>query len=91
MSLKQESSQDGTEDGKNMHSLVSKMPPLIPLPQPGLWLSINTSNRGSRDIKDNIKTEHNKDLTGWQSLHLKCSSCLAIVHSSLVPSCDSLG
>ena len=71
------------EDG--MNSLMSRMPPLIPLPQPGHWLHINTANR---DIKDNIKTEHNKFLAGWQSFHLKCSSCLAIVHSSLVPSCD---
>ena len=81
MSAKQESAQDGM----NIPSLVSRMPPLIPLPQPGQWLPINTTNR---DIKDNIKTEHNKDLDGWQSLHLKCSSCLAIVHSSLVPSFD---
>ena len=73
------------QDGMNMQSLVSRMPPLIPLPQPGYWLPINTTKR---DIKDNIKTEHDKDLDGCQSLHLKCSSCLAIVHSSLVPSCD---
>jgi hypothetical protein len=73
------------KDVVNMPRLVSRMPPLIPLPQPGHWLHINTSNR---DIKDNIKTELNKDLDGYQSLHLKCLSCLSIVHSSLVPSCD---
>ena len=70
------------EDGMNMQSLVSRIPPLIPLPQPGHWVPLNKT-----DIKD-IKAEHNKDIAGYQSLHLKCSSCLAIVHSSLVPSCD---
>ena len=52
------------------------MPPVIPLPQPGQWLPINTTNI---DIKDNIKTEHNKDIDGWQSLHLKCSSWYLLV------------
>ena len=70
------------EDGMHMQSLVSRIPPLIPFPQPGHWLPINTTN-----ITD-IKAEHNKDIAGYQSLHLKCSSCLAIVHSSQVPSSD---
>ena len=82
MSVTQETGQNDPENEVNIHSLVPRMPPLIPLPQPGHWLPMNITDK---DTKDNVKIEHNKDLDGWQSLHLKCSSCLAIIHSSLVP------
>ena len=73
MSIKQETGQD---DEVNTQSLLPRMPPLIPLPSPGHWLS------QTKTVRDDNKTPSEKE-----TLYLKCSSCLHFVHSSLVLSC----
>ena len=70
MSIKQETGQD---DEVNTQSLLPRMPPLIPLPWPGHWLS------QTKTVRDDKKTPSEKE-----TLYLKCSSCL---NSSLILSC----
>jgi hypothetical protein len=82
MSVKQETGQDDPENEVNTQCLLPRMPPLIPLPSPGHWLS------QTKYVRDDIKTESNDVSSEKETLYLKCSSCLNFVHSSLVLSCD---
>ena len=77
--FKQETGQDGLENEVNTQRLLPRMPPLIPLPRPGYWLA--QTNAGTN-------TEHSDGPMQFKSVYLKCSSCLAFVHSTLVLSCD---
>ena len=69
MSVKQETGQDDPENGMNIQSLLPRMPPLIPLPKPGDWLS------QTKAVRDEFKTECYDMPLGKETLYSKCSSC----------------
>ena len=87
MSIKLEKVANEREENEVMiQSLQSRMPPLIPLPRPGHWVTPAQNERNNTEM---IKIEYLEDHLGSQTFCLECPSCSTIVHSSIVLSCST--
>ena len=83
MIVKHETAEEGIENKVKLERFVEMIPPppLIQLPWPGYKMQLTKAG------KTDIKEENNVANTNHHLLYANCSSCMTIVHTSLLLTC----